>query len=180
VQAVIIYNESIGRDITEVLRVLDAVIFTQEHGQVCPANWAKGQEGITATQNGLKEYLNKNKESLSNAGDLTVPAGTKINWNFTGSGTDAIEFAFENEKISGNKLSFRTIASIKDSEIPNIIYNILTTSFDNISTNCLDNINEKILKINGITIYPSYYFNPYLNNIPDALIKSCIYIQLWK
>ncbi|CAN5189761.1 peroxiredoxin [soil metagenome] len=61
VQAVIIYNESIGRDITEVLRVLDAMIFTQEHGQVCPANWAKGQEGITATQDGLKEYLNKDK-----------------------------------------------------------------------------------------------------------------------
>jgi peroxiredoxin (alkyl hydroperoxide reductase subunit C) len=63
VQAVIIYNESIGRDITEVLRVLDAVIFTQEHGQVCPANWAKGQEGITATQNGLKAYLNHNEEN---------------------------------------------------------------------------------------------------------------------
>lgn len=63
VQAVIIYNESIGRDITEVLRVLDAVLFTQEHGQVCPANWAKGQNGITATQNGLKDYLKENEEN---------------------------------------------------------------------------------------------------------------------
>jgi peroxiredoxin (alkyl hydroperoxide reductase subunit C) len=63
VQAVIIYNESIGRDITEVLRVLDAVLFTQEHGQVCPANWAKGQNGITATQNGLKEYLKEDEEN---------------------------------------------------------------------------------------------------------------------
>ena len=55
-------------------------------------------------------YLNKNKESLSNAGDLTVPAGTKINWNFTGSGTDAIEFAFGNEKSlltnSNNRFNF--------------------------------------------------------------------------
>lgn len=57
IQASIVYNESIGRDIAEVLRVLDAVLFTQEHGQVCPANWAKGQNGITATQDGLKDYL---------------------------------------------------------------------------------------------------------------------------
>lgn len=57
VQASIVYNESIGRDITEVLRVLDAILFTQEHGQVCPANWAKGKDGITATQDGFKDYL---------------------------------------------------------------------------------------------------------------------------
>lgn len=67
VQAAIIYNDSIGRDINEVLRVLDAVLFTQEHGQVCPANWAKGQDGMTATQNGLKDYLKEeenHKEEL--------------------------------------------------------------------------------------------------------------------
>lgn len=63
VQAAIIYNDSIGRDIAEVLRVLDAVLFTQEHGQVCPANWAKGQNGMTATQDGLKEYLKENDET---------------------------------------------------------------------------------------------------------------------
>lgn len=62
VQAAIIYNDSIGRDIAEVLRVLDAVLFTQEHGQVCPANWAKGQNGMTATQNGLKDYLKETEE----------------------------------------------------------------------------------------------------------------------
>lgn len=63
VQAATNYNESIGRDIPEVLRVLDAVLFAQEHGQVCPANWAKGQEGITPTQDGLKEYLKKDDEN---------------------------------------------------------------------------------------------------------------------
>lgn len=62
VQASIMYNESIGRDIAEVLRVLDAVLFTQEHGQVCPANWAKGQQGMTASQEGLHEYLKENEE----------------------------------------------------------------------------------------------------------------------
>ena len=62
VQAVAIYNDSIGRDISEVLRVLDAVLFTKEHGHVCPANWAKGQKGMEATQDGLKEYLKENSK----------------------------------------------------------------------------------------------------------------------
>lgn len=62
VQAQSVYNLNIGRDINEALRVLDAILFTQEHGQVCPANWEKGQKGITATQEGLKEYLNEKKE----------------------------------------------------------------------------------------------------------------------
>lgn len=62
IQAQSVYNMNVGRDITEVLRVLDAILFTQEHGQVCPANWAKGQEGMKATHDGLKEYLNNHKE----------------------------------------------------------------------------------------------------------------------
>ncbi len=63
IQAQSVYNMNVGRDINEVLRVLDAILFTQEHGQVCPANWAKGQEGMKATQEGLKEYLNNHKEN---------------------------------------------------------------------------------------------------------------------
>lgn len=55
-------------------------------------------------------YLKKNKESLSNAGDLTIPAGTKISWNFTGSGTDAIEFSLGAEKTmltnANNRFNF--------------------------------------------------------------------------
>jgi len=59
VQAASIYNMSIGRDIGEVMRVLEAVLFTQEHGQVCPANWHKGEEGMTPDKEGLENYLNK-------------------------------------------------------------------------------------------------------------------------
>ncbi len=59
VQAQAVYNLNVGRDINETLRVLDAILFTQEHGQVCPANWAKGQKAITPTQDGLKEYVNE-------------------------------------------------------------------------------------------------------------------------
>lgn len=61
VQAQSIYNLNVGRDIGETLRILDAILFTQEHGQVCPANWEKGQKGMTATKEGLKEYLNENE-----------------------------------------------------------------------------------------------------------------------
>ena len=62
VQASSIYNVNIGRNVDEALRVLDAVLFTQEHGQVCPANWSKGKSGLEATQEGLKNYLNKEQE----------------------------------------------------------------------------------------------------------------------
>lgn len=61
VQAASVYNINIGRNIDEILRILDAIIFTQEHGQVCPANWAKGQKGLDETEQGLKNYL-KEKE----------------------------------------------------------------------------------------------------------------------
>ncbi len=60
VQAQSVYNLNVGRDISEALRVLDAILFTQEHGQVCPANWEKGQKAMTATHEGLKEYLKEN------------------------------------------------------------------------------------------------------------------------
>lgn len=61
IQALSVYNMSIGRDMNEIVRALDAMLFTKQHGQVCPANWQKGQEAITPTQEGLQEYL-KRKE----------------------------------------------------------------------------------------------------------------------
>lgn len=59
IQASSIYNTSIGRDIPEVMRVLDAMLFTKEHGQVCPANWHKGDQGLKTTQQDLENYLQK-------------------------------------------------------------------------------------------------------------------------
>lgn len=59
IQASSIYNTSIGRDIPEVMRVLDAMLFTKEHGQVCPANWHKGDDGIKTTHEDLEKYLKK-------------------------------------------------------------------------------------------------------------------------
>jgi peroxiredoxin 2/4 len=57
IRAMAIYDMSIGRNIDEVLRVLDAALFTQEHGQVCPANWDKNKEALTPTKEGLEEYI---------------------------------------------------------------------------------------------------------------------------
>jgi peroxiredoxin 2/4 len=49
----------LGRNIDEVLRVLDAVDYTEEHGEVCPANWKKGEKAMKPTDAGLKEYMRR-------------------------------------------------------------------------------------------------------------------------
>jgi peroxiredoxin (alkyl hydroperoxide reductase subunit C) len=46
----------LGRNVDEVLRVLDAVQFSEKHGEVCPANWKKGDEGMKPDQEGLESY----------------------------------------------------------------------------------------------------------------------------
>jgi len=47
----------IGRSVDEALRVIDALTFYQEHGEVCPANWTKGQSGMSTSQQGLETYF---------------------------------------------------------------------------------------------------------------------------
>jgi peroxiredoxin (alkyl hydroperoxide reductase subunit C) len=49
----------LGRSIDEVLRLLDAVDFSEEHGEVCPANWKKGEKAMKPTAAGLKDYMRK-------------------------------------------------------------------------------------------------------------------------
>jgi peroxiredoxin (alkyl hydroperoxide reductase subunit C) len=49
----------LGRNIDEVLRLLDAVDYTEQYGEVCPANWKKGERAIKPTATGLKEYMRK-------------------------------------------------------------------------------------------------------------------------
>lgn len=50
----------IGRSVEEALRVVDALQFNEENGEVCPANWVKGSEGLKATHEGVADYLAKN------------------------------------------------------------------------------------------------------------------------
>jgi len=47
----------LGRSIEEVLRTLDAVDYTEAHGEVCPANWKKGAKAMKPTEAGLKEFV---------------------------------------------------------------------------------------------------------------------------
>jgi peroxiredoxin 2/4 len=48
----------IGRSVDEVLRVLDALVFHEAHGEVCPANWHTGAKSMKATFEGLAQYFN--------------------------------------------------------------------------------------------------------------------------
>ncbi len=54
----------LGRDIDEMLRMVDALQFTEEHGEVCPAGWHKGEEGMKDTPEGVAEYLAKHAKEL--------------------------------------------------------------------------------------------------------------------
>jgi len=49
----------LGRNIDEVLRLLDAVDFSEEHGEVCPANWKKGEQAMKPNAESLKQYMSK-------------------------------------------------------------------------------------------------------------------------
>jgi peroxiredoxin (alkyl hydroperoxide reductase subunit C) len=50
-------DNSLGRNVEEVLRVLDAVDFSEKHGEVCPANWKKGEKAMKPSSDGLKAYV---------------------------------------------------------------------------------------------------------------------------
>ncbi|MCF7987144.1 MAG: peroxiredoxin [Methylovulum sp.] len=54
----------LGRDMGELLRIVDALQFHEEHGEVCPAGWNKGDAGMTASPAGVADYLDKNADKL--------------------------------------------------------------------------------------------------------------------
>ncbi len=47
----------LGRSVEEALRMLDALQFVEEHGEVCPANWKKGKKAIKPSPDGIADYL---------------------------------------------------------------------------------------------------------------------------
>lgn len=53
----VVNDMPIGRSIDEAIRVLDALQFTEQYGEVCPANWKKGDKAMKPTQEGVSEYL---------------------------------------------------------------------------------------------------------------------------
>lgn len=60
----VVNENSLGRNIDEMLRVIDALQFTEEHGEVCPAGWQKGDAGIQRSSEGIADYLAKHSAKL--------------------------------------------------------------------------------------------------------------------
>ncbi|ROR32747.1 peroxiredoxin [Inmirania thermothiophila] len=64
VQHQVVNNLGLGRNIDEMLRMVDALQFFEEHGEVCPANWKPGSEAMKADPQGVAEYLAKHANEL--------------------------------------------------------------------------------------------------------------------
>lgn len=47
----------LGRNVSETLRMVDALQFTEKHGEVCPANWSHGDKSMKPTQDGLEDFF---------------------------------------------------------------------------------------------------------------------------
>ena len=54
----------LGRNIDEMLRMIDALQFTEEHGEVCPAGWNQGDKGMDASPDGVAAYLSEEADKL--------------------------------------------------------------------------------------------------------------------
>lgn len=61
VQTATVNNLSVGRNVEEVLRTVEAYQYTAKHGEVCPAGWTKGQATMKADPKGSQEYFSKLK-----------------------------------------------------------------------------------------------------------------------
>lgn len=53
----LINDMPLGRNVDEAIRLIDAIQFTEKYGEVCPANWTKGDEGMKADHKGVADYL---------------------------------------------------------------------------------------------------------------------------
>ena len=60
----VINDLPLGRNVDEMLRMVDALNFTQEHGEVCPAGWQDGDKGMDASTEGVAAYLSENADKL--------------------------------------------------------------------------------------------------------------------
>ena len=59
IQHQLVNNLPLGRNVDEALRMVDALQFVEENGENCPANWVKGEDGMTASFDGVADYLAK-------------------------------------------------------------------------------------------------------------------------
>ncbi len=64
VQHQVVNNLPLGRSVDEMLRIVDALQFTEEHGEVCPAEWQKGRSGMKPNASGVASYLAEHAKQL--------------------------------------------------------------------------------------------------------------------
>ena len=64
VRSQIVNDLPLGRNMEELLRIIDALQFNEEHGEVCPAGWNKGDKGMDASPDGVASYLAENAKEL--------------------------------------------------------------------------------------------------------------------
>ena len=64
VRSQIVNDLPLGRNIDELIRVVEALQFHEEHGEVCPAGWNKGDKGMDASPAGVAAYLSGNADKL--------------------------------------------------------------------------------------------------------------------
>ena len=64
VRSQVVNDLPIGRNMGELIRIIDALQFHEQNGEVCPANWSKGDTGMTPTPQGVADYLASNADNL--------------------------------------------------------------------------------------------------------------------
>ncbi len=64
VRHAVINDLPLGRNIDEMIRMIDTMLFTNEYGEVCPAGWQKGDEGMKANTQGVADYLAHHSDKL--------------------------------------------------------------------------------------------------------------------
>ena len=64
VRAQLVNDLPLGRNVDELIRLVEALQFTDEHGEVCPAGWNKGDKGMNASPAGVAAYLAENADAL--------------------------------------------------------------------------------------------------------------------
>ena len=64
VRSQIVNDLPLGRNIDELIRLVEALQFHEEHGEVCPAGWQKGESGMTASPDGVAKYLAEKADNL--------------------------------------------------------------------------------------------------------------------
>ncbi|KIW07605.1 uncharacterized protein PV09_01555 [Verruconis gallopava] len=61
---------AVGRSVEEALRLVDAYQFTEKYGEVCPAGWQKGQEGMKASKDGYTNFITTKNDVQMNGSHL--------------------------------------------------------------------------------------------------------------